>query len=116
MTGFLIAATLIALNYKRIWHDWLKMPKPFTYVFCEWAVSSPWAWWGGVALFFILSFLTAYFGESWQRILGICWTGFFAWFCPHILQNIQVSSVIWKMATPKYDRLVKNLRWFGIHG
>jgi hypothetical protein len=106
---FLIAAGLVACFYRHVWHDILHMTEPFTYWFCQVAVSSPWAWWGGVGLFFVLSILTAYFGETWQRLLGIAWTCFFSWFIPHILTSITGNLV--KLVCDRKVR-AENLRWF----
>lgn len=109
--AFLIAATLFGCYYHRVWHDLLMMPEPFTAWFSRIALAHPLFWWGGVATFALIAVLTAYFGLAWERLLGIISTGFFAWFIPHIIENVQKISSEYLHA--EAGRMGYNLRWFG---
>lgn len=115
MVVFLIAAVLIACHYRHVWHDLFHMSEPFTHYFSLMAVSSPFAWWGSVAFLMVLAVLTAWFGEAWQRIMGIAWTGFFVWFIPHIIQHIQnEAETMYHELLLKFgdQKACRNMRYF----
>jgi hypothetical protein len=78
------AGVLIACNYRKFWHDLLRMTEPFTAWFSRIASWHPLFFWGGVFTLAAAAILTAYFGNTWARVQGIAWTGFFAWFMAHI--------------------------------
>ena len=91
-TFTLVVYLSIPGHYYLLWCKLLQHKEPFTRWFSRIAEAHPLFWWGGVGTLVLLSLAACLFGVPWLRVYGLMWTGFFCWFCPHILDYVSAHQ------------------------